>query len=36
MVRTRLATWAALLLLAGCGGGDGAPRAARETSTNNP
>ncbi len=31
MVRTRLATFAALLLLAGCGGGDGAPRAAHGT-----
>src|SRR5688500_8462896 len=31
MVRTRLATFAALLLVAGCGGGDGAPRAAHGT-----
>ena len=31
MVRTWLAALAALLLLAGCGGGDGASRAARGT-----
>src|SRR5688572_21611398 len=31
MVRTRLAVLAALMLLAGCGGGDGAPRAAHGT-----
>jgi len=36
MVRTRLATFAALLLLAGCGGGDGAPRAAHGTPSPEP